>query len=89
MDSASPHVSERVVRALGKNRIMNIVFPAHATHLFHGLDLVLFGTLKTIKKTTDGDFGDDSVWDQITKSVGLSKSHDYSKTSDRRRFGSF
>jgi hypothetical protein len=43
------------------------VFPAHATHLFHGLDLVLFGTLKTIKKTIDGDFGDDSVWDQITK----------------------
>jgi hypothetical protein len=67
MDSASPHVSERVLRVLGENRIMAIVFPAHTTHLFQGLDLVLFGALKTVKKTTHGDFGEDSVREQITK----------------------
>jgi hypothetical protein len=43
------------------------VFPAHTAHLFQALDLVLFGILKTIKKTTHSDFGNDSVRDQITK----------------------
>jgi hypothetical protein len=46
---------------------MAIVFQAHTTHLFQALDLVLFDALKTIKKTTHGDFGDDSVRDQVTK----------------------
>jgi hypothetical protein len=67
MDSASPHISERVLRVLRENRIMAIVFPAHTTSLFQALDLVLFGAMKTIKKTTHGDFGDDSMRDQVTK----------------------
>jgi hypothetical protein len=46
---------------------MAAVFPAHTTQLFQGLDLLLFGALKTIKKTTPGHFGDDCVQDQITK----------------------
>jgi hypothetical protein len=46
---------------------MAIVFPTHTIHLFQTLDLVLFGILKTIKKITHSDFGDDSVRDQITK----------------------
>jgi hypothetical protein len=46
---------------------MAIVFPDHTTHLFQALDLVLFGALKTIKKITHGDFGNDSVRDQVTK----------------------
>jgi hypothetical protein len=46
---------------------MAIVFPTHTTHLFQALDLILFGTLKTIKKIMHGDFGDDSVRDQATK----------------------
>jgi hypothetical protein len=66
MDSASPHVSERIPRVLGENRIMAIVFQAHTTHLIQALDLVLFGAMKTIRQTADGDFGDDSVWDQMT-----------------------
>jgi hypothetical protein len=45
---------------------MALVFPAHTTYLFQALDIVLFGALKTIKKTTHGDFGDDSVRDQVT-----------------------
>jgi hypothetical protein len=67
MDSASPHIAGLVLRVLRGNRIMAIVFLAHTTQLFENLDLLLFGTLKTIKKTTHGEFGYDSVWDQITK----------------------
>jgi hypothetical protein len=67
MNSASPHVSKHLLGVLGKNRIMAIVFPAHTTRLFQGLDLVLFDALKTIKKTTHGYFDDDSLRDQITK----------------------
>jgi hypothetical protein len=46
MDSASPHVSERVLQSLGRNKIMAIVFPAHTTNIFQALDLVFFGVLK-------------------------------------------
>jgi hypothetical protein len=67
IDSASPHGSGRVLRVLEENRIMAIVFPTHTTRLFQALDLVLFDALKTIKKTTLGEFGDDSVRDQVTK----------------------
>jgi hypothetical protein len=67
MDSTSRHISERVSKVFGDNRIMSIVFPAHVTHLFQTLDLVLFDTLKTIEKTNQGDLGDDSVTDQIRK----------------------
>jgi tRNA(Ser,Leu) C12 N-acetylase TAN1 len=49
------------------------MFPAHMTFLYEALDLVLFGSLKTIKKTTHGDFGDDSVQDQITKLLQASE----------------
>jgi hypothetical protein len=34
MDSASPHVSDRVLPLLGQNKIMVIVFPAHPTNIF-------------------------------------------------------
>jgi hypothetical protein len=67
MDSASLHISERVLRVLGENRIMAIVLLTHIIHVFQELDLVLFGSLKTIKKTTHGDFNNDSVRDQVTK----------------------
>jgi hypothetical protein len=67
MNSASPHVSDRVLRALGKNRIMAVLFPTHTTNIFQALDLVLFDAMKGIKKTANGDFGDDSVQDYITK----------------------
>jgi hypothetical protein len=45
-DSASPHVSERVMQLLSRNKIMTIVFPAHMTNIFKALDLVFFGALK-------------------------------------------
>jgi hypothetical protein len=67
MDSASPHLSEGVVRVFGENRTMDIMFPAHTTRLFQGVELVLFAALKIIKKKTRGDFGDDSVRDQINR----------------------
>jgi hypothetical protein len=52
---------------LRENSLRKIVFPAHTTQIFQALDLVLFGAFTTIKKTTHGDFDDDSVRDQITK----------------------
>jgi hypothetical protein len=40
MDSALPHISERMLRFLCQNKIMDIVFPAHITNIFRALDLV-------------------------------------------------
>jgi hypothetical protein len=69
MDSALPHVSERVLRLLGENKIMAIVFPAHTTNIFQALDLVFFGALKKLKQTATGEFDDESMNDQITKLI--------------------
>jgi hypothetical protein len=42
MDSALLHVSKRVLRLLGQNKSMAIVFPAHTTNIFQALDLAFF-----------------------------------------------
>jgi hypothetical protein len=42
MDSALPHISERILRSLGENNIIALTFPAHTTNLFQNLDLVFF-----------------------------------------------
>jgi hypothetical protein len=76
MDSALPHVSERVLRLLGENMIKAVVFPAHTTNIFQALDLVFFSALKKLKETTTGEFDDDSVNEQITKLV-----HAYEQTA--------
>jgi hypothetical protein len=52
MDSARPHLLERVLRVLGQNNIMAIVFPAHTMNIFQTLDLVSFALLK--KRTQSG-----------------------------------
>jgi hypothetical protein len=75
-DSALPHVSERVLRLLGQNRVMAIVFAAHTTNIFQALDLAFFGVLKKLKQTTAGEFDDNSINDQITKLV-----HAYEQTA--------
>jgi hypothetical protein len=75
MDSALSHVSERVLRLLGENMIMVVVFPAHTTSMFQALDLVFFGALKKLKETATGEFDDDSMNDQITKLI-----HAYEQT---------
>jgi hypothetical protein len=69
MDSTSPHVSERSLRFLGENGVLAVAFPAHTTNLFQGLDFVLFDALKKLKATAEGEFGDDSVCDQISRLV--------------------
>jgi hypothetical protein len=66
MDSASTHVSERVLQLLGRNKIMAIVFPTHTTNNFQALNLVFFDVLKKIKKTATGEFDERSVREQIT-----------------------
>jgi hypothetical protein len=76
MDSALPHVSERVLRLLGENKIMAVVFPAHTTNMFQPLDLVFFGALKKLRETATGEFDDDSMNDQITKLI-----HAYEQTA--------
>jgi hypothetical protein len=69
MDSAPAHMSDRVLRLLGENKIIAITFPAHTTNLFQALDLVFFGALKKLKATAVGEFEDDSVNAQITKLI--------------------
>jgi hypothetical protein len=76
MDSALPHVPERVLRRLAENRIMAVVFPAHTTNLFQTLDLVFFGALKKLTETATGEFDDDSMNNQITKLI-----HAYEQTA--------
>jgi hypothetical protein len=61
MDSAVTHVSERVLRLLGQNKIMAIVFPARTKNIFQVLDLVSFSVLKKLKQTATGEFADGSV----------------------------
>jgi hypothetical protein len=67
MDSASPHVSERLLQLLGRNKIKAIVFPAYTTNIFQALDLLFFGVLKKIKQMATGEFDEQSVREQITK----------------------
>jgi hypothetical protein len=76
MGSAVPHFSERVLRLLGSNKIMVIVFHAHMTNIFQALDLVFISALEKLKQTATGELGDGSVNGQITKLV-----HAYEQTA--------
>jgi hypothetical protein len=67
MDSAPAHRSERVLRPLGENKILAVVFPAHTTNIFQAIDLVFFGAIKKLKATVPGEFGEDSMGEQILK----------------------
>jgi hypothetical protein len=69
MDSALPHTSKRILRVLSENNVIALTFPAHITNLFEALDLVFFGSLKHLKATASGEFGDDSVNNHLTKLI--------------------
>jgi hypothetical protein len=84
MDSALPHVSERVLRLLGQNKIMAIVFPARTTNIFQTLDLVFFSASKKLKQTATGEFHDGSVNEQMTKLL-----HAYEQTATSMNIRSF
>jgi hypothetical protein len=60
-------------------------FPDQTTNLFLALDLVFFGSLKHLKATAAGEFGDDSANDHITK---LIQAYEQTATSSTIR-GSF
>jgi hypothetical protein len=67
MHSAPAHPSERVLRLLGENKIFAVVFPDHTTNIFQALDLVFFGAMNKLKATVPGEFGEDSMDEQILK----------------------
>jgi hypothetical protein len=67
MDSAPAHSPGRVLRLLGENYILAVEFPAHTTNILQDLDLVFFGAMKKLKATAAGEFGQDSMDDQILK----------------------
>jgi hypothetical protein len=69
MDSACPHVSERVLRLLGENRIIVLVFPAPPTILFRALDLVFFGAIRKLKQTASGDYNEKTMNPQIFRFI--------------------
>jgi hypothetical protein len=85
MDSALPHVSERVLRTLGENSILVPTFPAHATNLFQALDLVFFGALKKLKATAIAGLDDKSANEKIMTFI---QAHEQTATSATIR-GSF
>jgi hypothetical protein len=60
MDSAPPHMSEQVLRLLGHNQILVIMFPAYTINIVQALDLVFFATLEMIKQTVTGEFDEAS-----------------------------
>jgi hypothetical protein len=74
MNSALSHVSECVLRLLGR-KTMAIVFPVHTTNTFQAPDLVFFSALKKLKQTATSEFDDGSVNKQNTKLV-----HAYEQT---------
>jgi hypothetical protein len=49
MDSALPHVLERMLRPFGQNKITTNVCSAHAINISQALDLVFFSALKKLK----------------------------------------
>jgi hypothetical protein len=69
MDSALPHVSERVGGILGENDVIAITFPAHTRNVFQALDLVFFGALKKLKATATGEIDDGSADATILKLI--------------------
>jgi hypothetical protein len=88
MDSALPPVYDWILQKRGENDILAITFPDHTTNLFQALDLVFFGTHKRLKGTAEGEFGDESVNDQITKLIQAYEQTATSATSPTLR-GSF
>jgi hypothetical protein len=48
---------------------MVVASPAHTTNIFQALDLVFCGGLNKLMPRAQGEFGDDSVSDVITKLV--------------------
>jgi hypothetical protein len=57
-----------------------VAFPAHATNIFEPFDLVFFGVLKKLQASAEGDFGDESVNDEITKLIQAYQQTATSKT---------
>jgi hypothetical protein len=43
MDSASPHVSDRIVRPLGESWVLAMIFAAHTINIFQALDFDFLG----------------------------------------------
>jgi hypothetical protein len=54
MDSALRYVSELVLRLLGQNKIMAIVFPVYMTNIFQALDLVFFFCSQEVETNSNG-----------------------------------
>jgi hypothetical protein len=85
MDPALAQRSERVLRLLGENTILAVVFPAHTTNHFQALDLVFITAMKKLKATVPGEFGEDSMDENILKPP---QAHEQAATSMTIR-GSF
>jgi hypothetical protein len=85
MDSALPHTSQCILQILNENSITALTFPDHTTNLFQALHLVFFGSLKPLKVTTAGEFGDDCVNNHLKK---LTQAYQQTATSStiRRSF---
>jgi hypothetical protein len=48
-DFAGSQLLKRNSQLLGQNRIIDLTFPAHTTHLFQALDLIFFGAMRNNK----------------------------------------
>jgi hypothetical protein len=89
MDSALPHMLECILPILDENNIIALTVLDHTTNLFQTLDLVLFDSLKHLKATTVGEFGDDSVNNHLTMLIQVDEQISTSSTIMRsfRRAG--
>lgn len=46
MDGLKAHISDEAVQLMERNKIIVVLLPAHSSHLFQPLDLIIFGKLK-------------------------------------------
>jgi hypothetical protein len=66
-DSASCHASRRVLRLLEQNDVMLILFTVPPVSIVQASDLVSFATVKKMKPTATGEFGEAFGDEQIPK----------------------
>jgi hypothetical protein len=75
MDNCSPHVSDNVIAVLTNARVRVITFAPHTTHVFHTLNVVLFGALETRASGLE-------MWNEESRTVAfiIKLYHDFKQT---------
>lgn len=66
-DNCAAHCSREILQELARNGVLLLTYPAHTSHLFQVLDVLLFGKLKAFKKYLARDTTEDREIDHILR----------------------